>query len=272
MRTPITAVVPIAVVAATLCTYAGATQPEERAADAARPRIGLALSGGGARGGAHIGVLKALRDLGIPIDYVAGTSMGAVIGSLYASGLDEDEIEATAGEIDWETILVEQQDRDDRSFHRKSDDELYLVKQRAGFNDGKVELPLGLIQGQSIDLLLGRLMLPISHIENFDELAIPFRAVAADVVTGEAVVLDHGSLARAVRASMSLPAVFAPVEIDGRLLVDGGIAQNLPVETVREMGADIVIAIDISTPLASREELTSLLSIAGQLTVFLTTF
>jgi NTE family protein len=252
--------------------FAHATQaPETNEAEQDRPRIGLALSGGGARGGAHIGVLKALRDLGIPIDYVAGTSMGAVIGSLYASGLTEDEIEAAAGEIAWATILVEQQDRDDRSFHRKQDDELYLVKQRAGFNDGNVELPLGLIQGQSIDLLLGRLMLPVSHVEDFDDLAIPFRAVAADIVTGEAVVLERGSLAGAVRASMSLPAVFAPVEVDGRLLVDGGIAQNLPVDTVRAMGADIVIAIDISTPLSPREELTSVLSIAGQLTGFLTT-
>jgi NTE family protein len=250
---------------------AHAQGPEANAAAQDRPRIGLALSGGGARGGAHIGVLRALRDLGIPIDYIAGTSMGAVIGSLYASGLDEDQLEATALEIDWSTILEEKQDRDDRSFHRKQDDELYLVKQRAGFNDGKVELPLGLIQGQSIDLLLGRIMLPVSHIEDFDDLAVPFRAVAADVVTGEAVVLDHGSLGGAVRASLSLPAVFAPVEIDGRLLVDGGIAQNLPVETVRAMGADIVIAIDISTPLSPREDLTSVLSIAGQLTGFLTT-
>ena len=271
MRTSITRLAVIAA-AATLSAHVGATQPaDDNASDATRPRIGLALSGGGARGGAHIGVLQALRDLGIPIDYVAGTSMGAVIGSLYASGLDEDEIEATALEIDWATVLVEQQDRDDRSFHRKRDDELYLVKQRAGFNDGALELPLGLIQGQSIDLLLNEMMLPVSHIEDFDDLAVPFRAVAADIVTGEAVVLERGSLARAVRASLSLPAVFAPVELDGRLLVDGGIAQNLPVETVRAMGADIVIAIDISTPLATREELTSVLSIAGQLTGLLTT-
>jgi NTE family protein len=270
MSTPIARIV-LLVIGAAASGYTFAQSPAAPETAPARPRIGLALSGGGARGGAHIGVLKALRDLGIPIDYVAGTSMGAVIGSLYASGLDEDELESTAREIDWATILVEQLDRDDRSFHRKRDDELYLVKQRAGFNDGQVELPLGLIQGQSIDLLLGRLMLPVSHVEDFDALAVPFRAVAADVVTGEAVVLDHGNIARAVRASLSLPAVFAPVEIDGRLLVDGGIAQNLPVETVRAMGADIVIAIDISTPLAGREELTSLLSIAGQLTGFLTT-
>ena len=206
MRTSITRLAVIAA-AATLSAHVGATQPaDDNASDATRPRIGLALSGGGARGGAHIGVLQALRDLGIPIDYVAGTSMGAVIGSLYASGLDEDEIEATALEIDWATVLVEQQDRDDRSFHRKRDDELYLVKQRAGFNDGALELPLGLIQGQSIDLLLNEMMLPVSHIEDFDDLAVPFRAVAADIVTGEAVVLERGSLARAVRASLSLPA------------------------------------------------------------------
>jgi NTE family protein len=262
----------VALTSVAAVSYARVTHGQE-ASEAAqdRPRIGLALSGGGARGGAHIGVLRALRDLGIPIDYIAGTSMGAVIGSLYASGLDEDQLEATALEIDWSTILEEKQDRDDRSFHRKQDDELYLVKQRAGFNDGSVELPLGLIQGQSIDLLLNRIMLPVSHIEDFDDLAVPFRAVAADVVTGEAVVLDHGSLGGAVRASLSLPAVFAPVEIDGRLLVDGGIAQNLPIETVRAMGADIVIAVDISTPLSPREELTSVLSIAGQLTGFLTT-
>ena len=271
MNTRLARIVLFAVASTAVTTVAKATQPTEPTDAAARPRIGLALSGGGARGGAHIGVLQALRDLGVPIDYVAGTSMGAVIGSLYASGLDEDELEAAALEIEWETILSEQVDRDDRSFHRKRDDELYLVKQRAGFNDGQLELPLGVLQGQSIDLMLGRLMLPVSHIEDFDDLAVPFRAVAADVVTGEAVVLERGSLARAVRASLSLPAVFAPVEIDGRLLVDGGISQNLPVETVRAMGADIVIAIDISTPLAGREQLTSVLSIAGQLTGFLTT-
>jgi NTE family protein len=251
-------------------SIAPAQRPDTAPVDDARPRIGLALSGGGARGGAHIGVLLALRELGIPIDYIAGTSMGSVIGGLYASGLDEEEIESIAREVDWPDLFDEDPSRDDRSFRRKRDDDLFLVKQRAGFNDATLELPLGLVQGQDIDLFLGKILLSVSHVESFADLPIPFRAVAADVVTGEAVVLERGNLARAIRASLSIPGVLAPVEIDGRLLVDGGIAQNLPVDTVREMGADIVIAIDISTPLASREELVSVLSITGQLTGLLT--
>jgi len=247
-----------------------AQQPGETPQDAGRPRIGLALSGGGARGGAHIGVLKALRELGIPIDYIAGTSMGSVIGGFYASGLDEGELEKLAGELDWSDLFSDSPSRDNRTFHRKRDDDLFLVKTEAGLNDGQVELPMGLVQGQDIDLFLSRVTLPVSHLERFDELPIPFRAVATDMVTGQAVVLEHGSLADAIRASLSIPAAFAPIEIDGRLLADGGVAQNLPVDTVRAMGADIVIAVDISTPLATREELTSILSITGQLTGFLT--
>jgi NTE family protein len=247
-----------------------AQQPAVAPEQPARPRIGLALSGGGARGGAHIGVLLALRDLGIPIDYIAGTSMGSVIGGFYASGLDEEEIQSIAEEIDWADLFDDSPSRDNRTFHRKRDDDLFLIKQKAGLNEGRLELPMGLVQGQDIDLFLARVMLPVAHVEGFDELAIPFRAVATDMVTGQAVVLDRGSLADSIRASLSIPAAFAPIEIDGRLLVDGGVAQNLPVDTVRAMGADIVIAVDISTPLATREELTSILSITGQLTGFLT--
>jgi NTE family protein len=248
-----------------------AQEPMDTAVRTERPRIGLALSGGGARGGAHIGVLLALRDLGIPIDYVAGTSMGSIIGGLYASGLTEAEIEQLARELDWMSLFFDKPSRDDRSFRRKRDDELYLIERRAGFNEGTLELPMGFIQGQNIELELTKLLLPVADIDSFDDLAIPFRAVAADIVTGEAVILDDGNLAKALRASLSLPAILAPVEINGRLLVDGGIAQNLPVDTVRAMGADIVIAVDISTPLSGREELTSALSIASQLTGLLTT-
>jgi NTE family protein len=238
--------------------------------DPGRPKIGLALSGGGARGGAHVGVLRALRELGIPIDYIAGTSMGSVIGGFYASGLDEDEIAALAADIDWGDLFSDSPSRDNRTFHRKRDDDLFLVKQEAGLNNGQVELPMGLVQGQDINLFLARTTLPVAHVQNFDELPIPFRAVATDIATGEVVVLDHGSLGDAIRASLSIPAAFAPIEIDGRLLVDGGVAQNLPVDTVRAMGADIVIAVDISTPLAGREELTSVISITSQLFGFLT--
>jgi NTE family protein len=239
------------------------------AAGVTRPRIGLALSGGGARGGAHIGVLKALAEQRIPIDYVAGTSMGAVMGGLYASGLDEQEMETVATDIDWGWVFTEDPPRDYRSFRRKRDDDLFLVKQRAGFNRGELELPLGLIQGQNIDLFLDRTLLPVSQVDDFDELAIPYRAVAAEIATGETVILSEGSLSRSIRASLSIPTIFAPIRIDNRLLVDGGIAQNLPVETVRAMGADVVVAIDISTPLGGEDTLTSLLSVTGQLTSLL---
>ena len=248
---------------------AGIIPPNDPAAGVSRPRIGLALSGGGARGGAHIGVLKALQELRIPIDYVAGTSMGAVMGGLYASGLDESEMEAVSTEIDWGWVFTEDPPRDYRSFRRKRDDDLFLVKQRAGFNRGELQLPLGLIQGQNIDLFLDRTLLPVSQVDDFDDLAIPYRAVAAEIATGDTVVLGEGSLSRSIRASLSIPTIFAPIRIDERLLVDGGIAQNLPVQTVRDMGADVVIAIDISTPLGGEDTLTSLLSVTGQLTSLL---
>jgi len=267
----ITLLTSIGVVGVTLLSSpASAQQPAAPPENAARPKIGLALSGGGARGGAHVGVLRALRELGIPIDYIAGTSMGSVIGGFYASGLDEDQIEALATDIDWADLFNDSPSRDNKTFHRKRDDDLFLVKQEAGLNGGQVELPMGLVQGQDINLFLSRTTLPVAHVENFDDLAIPFRAVATDVATGEVVVLDHGSLGDAIRASLSIPAAFAPIEIDGRLLVDGGVAQNLPVDTVRAMGADIVIAVDISTPLATREDLTSVISITSQLFGFLT--
>ncbi len=157
-----------------------------------------------------------------------------------------------------------------KSFRRKRDDDSFLVNQKPGLNDGEFELPVGLVQGQVIDMIISRETLRASQVDNFDELAIPFRAVAGDLVTGEAVVLGAGSLARAIRASMSIPAALSPIEIDGRLLVDGGIAKNLPVDVVREMGADVVIAVDISTGLMSRDTLRSVLDVTSQLTNLLT--
>ncbi len=235
-----------------------------------RSTIGLALSGGGARGGAHIGVLLALRELRVPIDFIAGTSMGSVIGGLYASGLDEDELQSLARDADWASLFDDAPRRDNRTFHRKRDDDLFLVKPLAGLKHGSLGLPMGLVQGNNIDLFLARALLPVAAIERFDELPTPFRAVAADMATGQKVILDRGSLAHAIRASMSIPAALAPIEIDGRLLADGGVAENLPVETVRAMGADVVVAIDISTPLATREDLTSVIAITSQLAAFLT--
>ncbi|MGI9233990.1 MAG: patatin-like phospholipase family protein [Woeseiaceae bacterium] len=239
-------------------------------ADTSRPKIGLALSGGGARGAAHIGVLRVLEENNVPIHYIAGTSMGSIVGGLYSSGMSPDDIEAGLASINWDSVFDDLPPRSDRSFRRKRDDDLYLVKAKPGFNDGKIDLPSGLVQGQKIDLELARLSLPVATVDNFDNLMIPFRAVATDIATGEEVAIGSGNLGEAIRASMSIPAAFAPAVLDGRLLVDGGTANNLPINVVRAMGADIVIAIDISTPLLKQEEIDSVLLITQQLTGLLT--
>jgi len=235
-----------------------------------RPRIGLALSGGGARGASHIGVLRVLERERIPIDYIAGTSMGAIVGGMYASGMSPEEIEAQLVAVDWDDVFADKVDREVRSYRRKTDDRLWLIDRKLGFNDGKIDFPAGLVQGQKINQLLIGLTLPVTDIDDFDDLPIPFRAVAADIQTGEKVVLGSGYLPKAIRASMSIPAIMAPVPWGNRNLVDGGIASNLPIEAVREMGADIVIAVDISTPLSEENVADSLLSVAEQLTGFLT--
>lgn len=235
-----------------------------------RPSVGLVLSGGGARGGAHIGVLKALEEHGVTIDYIAGTSMGAIIGGMYASGYSASEIERILSDMDWETAMLDRPDRVDRTMRIKELEAQFLIPYRFGFNNGKIQLPLGAIEGQHLDQVFHKILMPVVGIREFDNLPIPFRAVATDLVTGEEVVLSRGSLPDALRASMSVPGVFAPVEIDDRLLVDGGMANNLPVSVVREMGADIVIAVDISSPMLTREQLTSVLSVTEQLTNFLT--
>jgi NTE family protein len=241
-------------------------------AAADRPRIGLALSGGGARGAAHVGVLRELERLRIPIDYIAGTSMGAVVGGLYASGLGPAEIERAIEEIDWEDIFRDAPARPDRRFRRKQDDLLFLMKQRPGVKEREREVDLvpALIQGQKLDLTLRRLTLPVAGVTDFDALRIPFRAVATDVVTGRAAILGSGDLAQAIRASMAIPAVFAPVEAGDKLLVDGGIAMNLPVEVVRAMGADIVIAVDISGPRRGKEDITNVLQMLDQIASLVT--
>jgi NTE family protein len=201
------------------------TPTESAAAEShSGPSIGLVLSGGGARGGAHIGVLKALEELRVPVDYVAGTSIGAVVGGFYVSGMTVADLEQLVESLEWETAFLNVTPRQLKSFRRKRDDDSFLVNQKPGLNDGEFELPIGLVQGQVIDMIISRETLRASQVDNFDQLAIPFRAVAGDLVTGEAVVLKSGSLARAIRASMSIPAALAPIEIDGRLLVDGGIA------------------------------------------------
>ncbi len=235
-----------------------------------RPSIGLALSGGGARGAAHVGVLKKLEELRIPIDCIAGTSMGSVIGGLYASGMSVDDLEDAIADIDWAGVFKDAPERANRTMRRKSDDLLFLMKKKVRIKDGGVSAGGSLIQGQKFDLVLSELTLSVHDVDDFNELMIPFRAVATDITTGQQVVLGSGSLARALRASMAVPAAFAAIKMDGMLLVDGGIANNLPISVVREMGADLVIAVDISTPLRSRDELDTALTVLDQLGGLLT--
>ena len=243
----------------------------EPVVDAERERVGLVLSGGAARGLAHIGVLKALEEQGVMIDAIAGTSMGAVVGGLYAAGYSVSELEQLATELDWQQALSDAPPRADIPFRRKQDDRDFLVKQKLSFrDDGSLGLPLGLLQGQNLALLLEKLFARADAVEDFDQLPIPFRAVAADIATGETVVFADGHLALAVRASMSIPAVLTPVEVEGRLLVDGGISNNIPVDIAREMGVDRVIVVDIGSPLATTESLQTVFNILNQSVALLT--
>ena len=229
-----------------------------------RPRIGLVLSGGGARGAAHIGVLKVLEELRIPVDVITGTSMGAIVGGFYAAGSSPAEIEALVNSLEWNEAFRDRPPLEDYSFRRKEDISNYLIKFDAGIRDGKLALPRGLIQGENLNFILKSRLIHTATVTDFDRLRIPFRAVAADIETGEAVVMGAGDLAEAIRASMSIPGVFAPVDLDGRLLVDGGIADNLPVDVARSMGADVLIAVNIGTLRRPRGKLTSAMAITAQ--------
>ncbi len=232
---------------------------------ARRPRIGLVLSGGGARGIAHVGVLKVLEDMRVPVDAIAGTSMGAVVGGLYASGLSAREIEKIMTSLNWQDAFRDRPPREDLTLRRKQEDQSFLVKFPLGVRGGRILLPKGLIEGQSLNELLRRLTLPVVRITSFDELPTRFRAVATDLETGEPAVLDSGDLTSAMRASMSAPGIFAPVEREGRILVDGGIADNVPVDIARRMGVDIVIVVDVGAPLLGRDRLNDVTSISNQM-------
>jgi NTE family protein len=242
------------------------------AADVVRdhhPRVGLVLSGGGARGTAHIGVLKVLEELRIPIDVIVGTSMGAIVGGMYAAGSSPDEIEQLVTSIQWNEAFMDRPALEDLSFRRKQDSAGQMIKFDAGIRNGRLSLPLGLVQGQNLNFILKSQLLHAALIDDFDRLMVPFRAVAADIETGKAVIMGKGDLAAAIRASMSIPGVFAPVEMDGRLLVDGGIANNLPVDVARNMGVDVLIAVNVGTLRRSRENLTSAMMITTQVMTIL---
>lgn len=234
-----------------------------------RLRVGLVLGGGGARGAAHIGVLRELERMRIPIDAIAGTSMGAIIGGLYAAGHSVDDLERIVRTIDWNDAFNDDEGRANKRYRRKQDDIEYPIGFELGLRNGQLQLPKGAIAGQKVALILRSLTLNVPIGIDFDDLPIPFRAVAADLVSGEQVEIGEGDLARAIRASMAAPGLIAPVSIDGRTLVDGGLRGNVAVDVVRGMDVDVVIAVDVEFPLYEPDQLNSALDITAQMLTIL---
>lgn len=249
---------------------AQAPAPASPPASVQKPRVALVLSGGGARGLTHVGVLKVLEEMKVPVDMIVGTSMGAIIGGLYAAGMGADDLERELLKVDWGDVFERRAPRQLLSQRRKEEDFELSPVLEIGFRDGEFRLPTGAVSTRSLELLLRRYTLSTRLLATFDGLPTPFRAVATDMETGKAVVLDHGDLAAAMRASMSVPGVFAPLDLEGQILGDGGLVNNLPVDVARRMGADVIIAVNIGTPLAGRETLGSLLGITTQMVNILT--
>ncbi len=237
---------------------------------AERPRIGLVLSGGGARGLAHVGVLKVLERERIPVDVIAGTSMGAIVGGLYASGLSASEIETEVARLDWMGVFASRVDRQVLSQRRKEQDFEVSPLIELGIRPDGLTAPLGAVSSRLLESHLRRMTQVAAQAKDFDQLPTPFRAVATDMETGQAVVMKDGDLASALRSSMSVPGLFAPLEVNGRILGDGGLVNNLPVDVVRQMGAQRVIAVNIGTPLSRRETLASITGVTAQMINILT--
>jgi NTE family protein len=256
---------PPVLTALVLAYPAHAQDPSGAAGPAPRPKVGLVLGGGGARGIAHVGVLKVLEELHVPVDIVVGTSMGSIVAGAYASGVSPAEMERRIGSVDWDVVLSDKPPRSDRSVRSKALERFNLAPLEVGVRDGKLLAPTGAIFGQQLERFLDSLAVQPADLGSFDQLPIPYRAVATDIETGQLVVLDHGDPANAMRASMSVPGIFAPVEIDGRLLVDGGLVRNLPVEVARALGAERIIAVNVGGGLLKRDKLQTLLGVSAQM-------
>ncbi|MEY8869422.1 patatin-like phospholipase family protein [Meridianimaribacter flavus] len=220
-----------------------------------KPKIGLVLSGGGAKGFAHIGVLKVIDSLGIKVDHVAGTSMGAIIGSLYASGYTGKQLDSIFRTLNFDDVISDNLPREAKTFYERDNAEKYAVS--LPFDKFKLKLPSAISRGQNVYNLLTYLTLHVSEVDDFQKLPIPFFCIATDVETGKEVILDKGNLAKAITASGAFPSLFQPVEIDGQLLIDGGVVNNYPIDELRAKGMDIIIGVDVQDGLATRDELTS---------------
>ena len=227
-----------------------------------RPKIGLVLSGGGAKGFAHVGVLKVIDELGIPIDYISGTSMGSIIGGFYSIGYSARDIETMIKNQNWKQLLGDHISRKYVPFHEKKNYERHVLS--FPIKPKGIQLPSGIVKGQNVLNLFERLSIDYHNQTDFKKLPIPFVCVATDIETGEEVVLDKGYLPDAMRASMAIPTLFSPIEIDGRLLVDGGMINNFPVKEVVKMGADIVIGVDVQSGPKSKKELNTFIDIINQ--------
>jgi NTE family protein len=236
--------------------------PEAPAGD--RPKICLVLSGGGARGAAHVGVLEALEKLHIPVDCIVGTSMGAIVGGLYSAGMSAQELELQMNRPALQEDMANNPPRSRLSYQDKEDELKYLLRMEFGYANDRYFLPQGIVNGNAPGRILNVLTVALTPSQDFDQLPIPFRAVATDITNGNMVVLDHGSLADAIHASMSVPGLYPPVHIGDQLLVDGGLSRNLPVDVARQMGADVVIAVNIATVLSKSKELTDVFSVSLQ--------
>jgi NTE family protein len=232
------------------------------AESATRPKIGLALSGGGARGLAHIGVLQVLEEVGIEPDYISGTSMGSIIGGLYAIGYRSEQLQDIVSNQNWRYMLMDEILLSDVSYEEKDTIQRYIGQ--LPVVDFRIKIPSGIVGGHHVSKFLADLTISAQRIDDFDNFNIPFRCVATDIETGDPVVLDSGFLPEAMRISMSIPSAFTPVEKYGKLLIDGGLARNLPVQDLLDMGADIVIAVDVSSRLYTKEELDSFVKIMEQ--------
>ncbi|MTE26239.1 patatin [Winogradskyella sp. ZXX205] len=233
-----------------------------------QPKVGLVLSGGGAKGFAHIGALKVIDSLGIKIDYISGTSMGAIIGSLYATGYSGKQLENLFNTIDFDELINDKFPRASKPFYERDNSEKYAVS--LPFDRFNISLPSALSRGQSVYNLLYQMMLPVNNVRDFENLPIPFFCIATNIETGESIIMDKGNLAEAVTASGALPSLFQPVIIDDKILIDGGVTNNFPVEELRAKGMDIIIGVDVQDALKDRKSLKSAPEILLQINNFRT--
>ncbi len=238
------------------------TEPVEKD----NPTVGLVLSGGGAKGFAHVGVLKVLEEAGVEVDYVAGTSMGAIVGGLYASGYNARELDSILRAYDLQGLVRDKLPRDVSSFYQKENDAKYAIS--LPLVSGKIELPSGVSRGQSAFNVFSQLTEHVHATDDFSQLPIPFFCIGTNLETGEEVILDHGFLPEAIRASGSYPGLLTPVRIGDDVLVDGGLVDNFPVEKMKEKGVDIIIGVNVSGGLRDIENINSLPEVLMQIAGF----